>query len=73
MNWNGDYHTNYNYEIPFDAALSTNHIAQMGSYDAPVLAYMSAGEALATANGDKGVLYPVGILPNGLTDGANTC
>ncbi len=72
MAWNGDYHTNYNYEAPFYAALSTNHIAQMGSYDAPVLAYMSAGEALASANDDKGVLYPVGILPNGGTDGANS-
>ncbi|HWG23271.1 glycosyl hydrolase family 95 catalytic domain-containing protein [Actinospica sp.] len=65
MNWNGDYHTNYNYEAAFYAALSTNHIAQMGSYDAPVLAWMPNGEALAAANGFKGVLYPVGISPNG--------
>jgi alpha-L-fucosidase 2 len=67
MNWNGDYHTNYNYETPFYAALSTNHIAQMATYAQPVLQYMSAGEALATANGYQGVLYPVGIGPNGMT------
>jgi len=65
MNWNGDYHTNYNYEVPFMAALSTNHIAQMAPYAQPVLQYLSAGEALASANGFQGVLYPVGISPNG--------
>ncbi|MEY9905874.1 alpha-L-fucosidase 2 [Catenulispora sp. MAP12-49] len=65
MNWNGDYHANYNYEAAFYSALSTNHIAQMGSYDAPVLAWMPNGEAKAAANGFKGVLYPVGISPNG--------
>jgi hypothetical protein len=65
MNWNGDYHTNYNYEAAFYSSLSTNHIAQMGSYDAPVLAWMPNGEAMAAANGFKGVLYPVGISPDG--------
>ena len=65
MNWNGDYHTNYNYEAPFYAALSTNHIAQMDSYDQAVLAWQSAGQSLATQNGFTGVLYPVGISPNG--------
>ena len=67
MNWNGDYHTNYNYEAPFYAALSTNHIAQMASYDAPVLAWIPRGEAEAAANGYQGVLYPVGLSPNGTT------
>ncbi|MHA6760716.1 glycosyl hydrolase family 95 catalytic domain-containing protein [Streptacidiphilus sp. PAMC 29251] len=65
MNWNGDYHTNYNYQTPFYAALSTNHIDQMASYDQPVLDYMSAGQALAAQNGFQGVLYPVGISPKG--------
>jgi alpha-L-fucosidase 2 len=65
MNWNGDYHTNYNYEAAFYSALSTNHIAQMGSYAAPVLAWMPNGEAMARANGYQGVYYPVGISPNG--------
>ena len=65
MNWNGDYHTNYNYQTPFYAALSTNHVDQMASYDQPVLDYMTAGQALASANGFQGVLYPVGISPKG--------
>ncbi|WP_405877045.1 hypothetical protein OG762_01595 [Streptomyces sp. NBC_01136] len=65
MNWYGDYHANYNYEAAFYAALSTNHIAQMGSYDDPVLDWMPRGKAKAAAYGYKGVLYPVGISPNG--------
>jgi alpha-L-fucosidase 2 len=67
MNWNGDYHTNYNYEAPFYAALSTNHIAQMGSYAQPILQYESNAETLASQNGYQGVYYPVGIGPNGMT------
>jgi hypothetical protein len=65
MNWHGDYHTNYNYEAPFYAALTTNHIPQMDSYDQPVLDWMSRGEQLATQNGFQGVLYTVGISPEG--------
>jgi len=65
MNWYGDYHANYNYEAAFYSALSTNHIAQMGSYDDPVLDWMERGKAKAAAGGYKGVLYPVGISPNG--------
>jgi alpha-L-fucosidase 2 len=67
MNWNGDYHTNYDYEAPFYAALSTNHIAQMGSYAQPILQYESNAETLASQNGFQGVYYPVGIGPNGMT------
>lgn len=69
MNWNGDYHTNYNYEAPFYAALSTNHIPQMDSYDQPVLDYLPAAEAAATAAGFTGAYYPVGISPKGTTAG----
>ncbi|MFF4753229.1 glycosyl hydrolase family 95 catalytic domain-containing protein [Streptomyces sp. NPDC002514] len=65
MNWYGDYHANYNYEAAFYPALSTNHVAQMGSYDDPVLDWMPRGKAKAAANGYQGVLYPVGISPNG--------
>jgi alpha-L-fucosidase 2 len=65
MNWNGDYHTNYNYEAAFYSALSTNHIAQMGPYATPILQWMQNGEAMAAANGYQGVFYPVGISPNG--------
>ncbi|SEM19410.1 glycosyl hydrolase family 95 catalytic domain-containing protein [Streptacidiphilus jiangxiensis] len=71
MNWNGDYHTNYNYEAPFYAALSTNHIAQMAAYDQPVLDWQSAGQSLATSNGYTGVLYPVGLSPKGTSADTN--
>lgn len=65
MNWYGDYHANYNYEAAFYPALSTNHIAQTGSYDDPILDWMPKGRAKAAAAGYQGVLYPVGISPNG--------
>jgi len=65
MNWYGDYHANYNYEAAFYPALSTNHVAQMGNYDDPILDWMPRGKAKAAAAGYKGVLYPVGISPNG--------
>jgi hypothetical protein len=71
MNWNGDYHTNYNYETPFYAALSTNHIDQMAAYDQPVLDWMPAGQSLAAQNGFTGVLYPVGISPKGTSADTN--
>ena len=71
MNWNGDYHTNYNYETPFYAALSTNHIGQMAAYDQPVLDWQFAGQALAAANGFTGVLYPVGLSPKGTSADTN--
>lgn len=71
MNWNGDYHTNYNYETPFYAGLSTNHIAQMAAYDQPVLDWQSAGQSLASQNGFTGVLYPVGISPKGTSADMN--
>ena len=65
MNWNGDYHTNYNYETPFYAALSTNHVDQAAAYDKPVLDYQANAQTLATTNGFTGVYYPVGISPLG--------
>jgi hypothetical protein len=71
MAWNGDFHTNYNYEVPFYAALSTNHIAQMDSYDQAVLDWQSGAQTLATQNGYTGVLYPVGISPGGTSADTN--
>ncbi|MCU1422526.1 MAG: hypothetical protein JWN36_2177 [Microbacteriaceae bacterium] len=71
MNWNGDYHTNYNYETPFYAALSTNHVDQAAAYDKPVLDYQSNAQTLATSNGFTGVYYPVGISPLGTSADTN--
>jgi alpha-L-fucosidase 2 len=71
MNWNGDYHTNYNYEAAFYPALTTNHVAQMSAYDQPVLDYQSAAQTMASQNGFTGVLYPVGISPKGTSADTN--
>jgi alpha-L-fucosidase 2 len=71
MNWNGDYHTNYNYEAPFWSAITTNHIAEMADYATPILQYESQGKAWASQNGYQGVYYPVGLGPNGETTDAN--
>ncbi|MFC5824046.1 glycosyl hydrolase family 95 catalytic domain-containing protein [Nonomuraea insulae] len=71
MNWNGDYHTNYNYQAPFYAGLSSNHIEQLAPYDQPVLDWLSAGQALASQNGFSGVLYPVGLSPKGTSADMN--
>lgn len=68
--WRGDYHLNYNYEVPFYFTMPVNHIELMDNYDKPVLDFMPKGQALAAANGHSGVYYPVGIgpLPNGSGD-----
>ncbi|WP_329171814.1 glycosyl hydrolase family 95 catalytic domain-containing protein [Streptomyces sp. NBC_01477] len=71
MNWNGDYHTNYNYQAPFYAGLTTNHIDQTAPYDQPVLDWMARGQQLAAQNGFQGVLYPVGISPKGTSADMN--
>ncbi|QGQ94403.1 discoidin domain-containing protein [Paenibacillus psychroresistens] len=68
--WRGDYHLNYNYEVPFYFALPTNHIELAENYDKPVVDWIPKGQAAATANGYTGVFYGVGIgpLPNGSGD-----
>lgn len=65
MAWGGDYHLNYNYEIPFLGPIGSNHIEQAESYDQPILDYIDKGTAIATAEGLPGVKYPVGIGPHG--------
>jgi len=68
--WRGDYHLNYNYEVPFYFTLPTNHIELAENYDKPVLEWVPKGQALAAANGFSGVYYAVGLgpLPNGSGD-----
>ncbi|MFD0671138.1 discoidin domain-containing protein [Cohnella sp. GCM10027633] len=70
--WRGDYHLNYNYEVPFYWTLTNNHTELADNYDKPVLEWIPKGQALASANGYSGVYYPVGIgpLPNGSGDEA---
>jgi hypothetical protein len=64
--WEGDYHTNYNFQAPFWACFSSNHIGLTDPYDAPILDYL--GEAKKHAREilqQRGAYYPVGIGPKG--------
>jgi len=65
--WGGDYHLNYNYQAPFWAAYSSNHIDLVDNYDQPLLDYLSEGRRLAKdLLNMPGIYYPVGIGPKGL-------
>lgn len=66
--WGGDYHLNYNYQAPYWAAYSSNHIEETDNFDQPLLDYMDKGKAFARQLlGIKGIYYPVGIGPFALT------
>lgn len=69
--WNGDYHTNYNFQAPFYALASGNRLEQLAPHDAPVLGFLSRAQGYATdifGSGSEpwGVIYPVGIGPKGI-------
>jgi len=65
--WGGDYHLNYNYQAPYWASYSSNHISLTANFDQPVLDYMEKGKIHAqTLLQKKGIYYPVGIGPMGL-------
>lgn len=65
--WGGDYHLNYNHEVPWLAAYSSNRVELTDPYDAPLLAYMDVGRANARRLlGIEGIYYDVGIGPKGL-------
>jgi alpha-L-fucosidase 2 len=65
--WGGDYHLNYNYQAPYWAAYSSNHIDETRNFDQPLLDYMEKGKAHAKSLLQiKGIYYPVGIGPKGL-------
>ncbi|WP_186438517.1 discoidin domain-containing protein [Cohnella terricola] len=73
MDWLGDFHLNYNYEVPYYALYPTNHVDISDSYDQPLLDWIPKGKASASALGYSGIYYPVGIgpLPNGSGDSAS--
>jgi hypothetical protein len=65
--WNGDYTLNYNFETPFLALYSSNHIATTDSYDAPVLDFIGRAKLYAgTMLNVRGVYYPAHIGPWGI-------
>jgi alpha-L-fucosidase 2 len=66
--WGGDYHLNYNYQAPYWAAFSSNHIEETDNFDQPLLDYIDKGKAFAKQLlGINGIYYPVGIGPMALT------
>lgn len=65
--WGGDYHLNYNYQAPYWAAFSSNHIDLVRNFDQPLLDYMNIGRQHARELLNcNGIYYPVGIGPKGL-------
>ena len=64
--WHSDYHLNYNYQAPFYAACSSNHVELTDGYLAPLEEFLPNGRSFAARFGCGGVLYPVGIAPKGL-------
>jgi hypothetical protein len=65
--WGGDYHLNYNYQAPYWAAFSSNHIDLTKNFDQPILDYMEKGKWHAKdLLNIKGIYYPVGLGPKGL-------
>ena len=65
--WAGDYHLNYNYQGPYWASFSSNHISLTENYDQPMLDYMESGRKHAqNLFKCRGILYPVGLGPKGL-------
>ncbi len=65
--WNGDYHLNYNFQAPFYALASANHLEQATPHDAPLIDFIPRGKWYTkevTQTG--GILFPVGIGPLGI-------
>lgn len=65
--WGGDYHLNYNYEAPYYALASSNHVELMEGYETPLLEFID----IAKENAHKycrcrGAYYDVGIGPKGM-------
>ena len=64
--WGGDYHLNYNYQAPFWAFYSSNHMSLVDNFDQPLLDYMPRGRQHAREFLDcRGIYYPVGLGPKG--------
>lgn len=65
--WGGDYHLNYNYEAPFYALASSNHVELMEGYETPLLEFMdNAKENARKYCQCRGAYYDVGIGPKGM-------
>ncbi len=66
-NWQGDFHLNYNFEAPFFLVYASNHCRLSLPFYQAIKEWMPLGLATAKKRGWKGVTYPSGIGPWGLT------
>ena len=67
MDWQGDYHLNYNHEAPFTALCTANHVELTDCYDAPLQDFLPLAKRYAREyTGCKGVYFPVCIGPLGM-------
>lgn len=68
MAWFGDYHLNYNHQLPYYASIVSNHLDQAAPQDRPVLDYDASGKALAQG-GDIVPYSSYGSFPEALKFG----
>lgn len=64
--WHSDYHLNYNYQAPFYAACSSNHVEFTDCYHTPLEEFMNRGRTFAQKFGCRGIICPVGLMPKGI-------
>ncbi|MCQ2485560.1 MAG: hypothetical protein MJ168_09535 [Clostridia bacterium] len=64
--WHSDFHLNYNYQAPFYAACSSNHVEFTDCYHAPLEEMMENGRKFARKYSCNGIILPVGIAPKGV-------
>ena len=64
--WHSDYHMNYNYQAPFYAACSSNHVELTDCYHAPLEEFTEKGRDFARKFGCGGIMLPVGVMPKGI-------
>lgn len=64
--WHSDYHMNYNYQAPFYAACSSNHVEFTDSYAVPLEEFEEKGRRFARKFGCNGIVLPVGLMPGGI-------
>jgi len=69
--WNGDFHLNYNFQAPYYIVYSSNHADLSLPFYQAIWDDVANGQALAKSHGWKGVEFPVGIAPWGLSHNAN--
>jgi hypothetical protein len=71
--WNGDYHLNYNHNAPTYGLFSANRIEQADVATEPYLDFLPRARRYAKEICDtSGILFPVGIGPQGIDATYNT-